>query len=674
MKIRETNIDTNNLSSKCEFCHELASAYAPISSLTDTYNLIFDFLGKVVAYDSSTLFIKFTDKLQAVACRGFSPEDEKEVLNMVLGLDNLPLLDTLRKGGPVVVSDVTRFEYLQDKTRVGKIRSWMGVPFFVNNDLVALLTVDKQEPDFYSEKDTSWIKSFAAFSAINIQRAYQYQELQKKLLEQEAITGITSLLIKAMSLQETLQVIFEEISKILHGCSGTIFLLDEKSENMKIVASMGISEEDINKINETGIPVTLGTFGIVYETREMLEITNAREDPRIDRSFGTIPESLTNIPLIADDHFLGVITLDTVPKSDDQRKLLKSLADLVYISIEQSLHYEKEKKLMRDLKAMIEITRNITSLYDTDKVLERITREIQENYHALYTSIFLIDQENKELVYKWGSGFGWESLKDNLKIKLGGQGVTSWVVENDEPLIVNDVRKDPRYLKSSATSKVRSELAIPIKIKGEIVGVLDVESENLNAFDSDHLLVFQLLSDHLGVVIENSKLYEEVKQIAIRDGLTNLYNHRYFYELLEDELHRFYRYNGHLSIFMIDINDFKKYNDTYGHLEGDKILKKVAEIFLTNCRSIDVISRYGGDEFAILLPHTRTSDARMIANRLWSKAMDEKISLSVGIVSMSKDLILKKEELLQCADNAMYQAKKAGGGIQMHQNFQEPGV
>lgn len=668
--MRENNIETNTLSSKCNFCHELASTFAPISSLTDTYNLIFDFLKKVVAYDSSTIFIKFTDKLQAVACRGFDPEEEKAVLSLSFGLDNLPLLDTLRKGGPVVVNDITRFDYLQDKERVGKIRSWMGIPFFVNNDLVALLTVDKSEPDFYSEEDAIWAKSFAAFSAINIQRAHHYQELQNKLLEQESITRISSLLIKAKSLQETLQVIFEEISEMLQGCSGTIFLLDERSENMKIVASMGISEKEIKKINEKGVSITSGTFGIVYETRDILEVANVGEDPRVDKSFGVVPQSLTNLPLIADDQFLGVITLDTIPKSDDQRKLLKTFANLASISIKQSLLLDKDKKLMSDLNTMVEIIKNTTSLYDTEKVLERVTREIQENYHALYTSIFLIDQENKELIYKWGSGFGWENLKDSLKIKLGTKGITAWVAENNQPLIVNDVRKDLRYLEISETSKVRSEMAIPIKIKGEMVGVLDVESEDLNAFNSDHLLVFQLLSDHLGVVIENSKLYEEVKQIAIRDGLTNLYNHRFFYELLEEELKRFYRYNGHLSLFMIDINDFKKYNDTYGHLEGDKILKKVAEILFTNCRSIDVISRYGGDEFAILLPHTRTNDALMIANRLWSKAMEEKISLSVGIVSMSKELVLQKEELLQSADNAMYQAKGAGGGVQIQQNHQ----
>ncbi|MBT9164777.1 MAG: Anaerobic nitric oxide reductase transcription regulator NorR [candidate division WS2 bacterium] len=191
------NLDADTVSPKCHFCHELASTFAPVSSLTDTYNLIFDFLEKVIAYDSSTIFIKFTDKLQAVACRGFDPEEEKAVLNLSFGLDNLPYLDVMKKGGPVVVSDVTRFDYLQDKARIGKIRSWMGIPFFVNNNLVALLTVDKKEPNFYSEVDTIWLKSLAAFSAINIQRAYHYQELQKKFSEQEAMIRVSSSLIKS---------------------------------------------------------------------------------------------------------------------------------------------------------------------------------------------------------------------------------------------------------------------------------------------------------------------------------------------------------------------------------------------------------------------------------------------------------------------------------------------
>ncbi|MCK4533396.1 GGDEF domain-containing protein [bacterium] len=198
-----------------------------------------------------------------------------------------------------------------------------------------------------------------------------------------------------------------------------------------------------------------------------------------------------------------------------------------------------------------------------------------------------------------------------------------------------------------------------------------VKEDSLYSIENIRLL--ETLASHALIAFENTLLYEKTKRMTISDGLTGIYNYRYFQIRLKEEINRSNRYKFPLGLMMIDLDNFKKYNDTYGHLSGDKMLKRVVGIINKNIRIIDVLCRYGGDEFVVILPNTdmESTGISSVAERIRKKVEQSsfvfgkgkkriKMGLSVG-VSFYPNEAKNMKELILFADKAMYKAKKAGG-------------
>ena len=216
---------------------------------------------------------------------------------------------------------------------------------------------------------------------------------------------------------------------------------------------------------------------------------------------------------------------------------------------------------------------------------------------------------------------------------------------------------------------VRSKMSIPLKARGQFIAMLTLTSPRKDAFSEEIIRVLELVEYPASVVIDNAHMHEETKRLAITDGLTRLFNHRHFYELLEQEFQRAGRYKTNLSMIMIDIDYFKHVNDTYGHQTGDEILKGLASVISHEVREVDVLARYGGEEFAVMLPQTKLEKARDVAERIRSGVEKTefqtlegviKITVSLGVSGFPGDKINSQTDLVQQADSAMYEAKRLG--------------
>ena len=202
--------------------------------------------------------------------------------------------------------------------------------------------------------------------------------------------------------------------------------------------------------------------------------------------------------------------------------------------------------------------------------------------------------------------------------------------------------------------------------KGECIGIINITNKkNGKLFNKKDLEFVEALANQAAIAVDNAQLYE----LATKDGLTKLYIHRHFYYLLETEMKRVQRYRHVLSLIMMDIDNFKKVNDTYGHLAGDVVLKEIAATIQKTIRHVDVPARYGGEEFTIILPETALLNAAIIAERLRQriseievKVNDEvtiKPTVSIGIAEFpnaSDDI----KQLIDCADKALYASKESG--------------
>ncbi len=236
-------------------------------------------------------------------------------------------------------------------------------------------------------------------------------------------------------------------------------------------------------------------------------------------------------------------------------------------------------------------------------------------------------------------------------------------------LQVEKRRLRPDHMKIDPKATLKSHLTLPLTIEGEILGCVSLNSHQSNAFDAEDLQFFSVIGYQMAATLKHFQRFSSIKTIAIYDSLTNLYNRRYFEERLTGETQRAFYGGTSLSLIMIDIDHFKKINDTFGHTEGDKVLQEIASLLKNSVRKKDTVARYGGEEFVLILPEAGLEEATMIAERI--RRLVEQTPLTIGKVQMNITVSLgisnfpthrakSKEELVKMADQALYEAKRAG--------------
>jgi diguanylate cyclase (GGDEF)-like protein/putative nucleotidyltransferase with HDIG domain len=260
------------------------------------------------------------------------------------------------------------------------------------------------------------------------------------------------------------------------------------------------------------------------------------------------------------------------------------------------------------------------------------------------------------------------------QIKLSADNpIVTWLNREVNPLSVDRISTAPEFkalweAEEADLNAAEVELFCPIKNKGNLVAILALSKKSQGSpYSTDDMELLMTLAGEAGAIIENAQLYAQAQIRAHVDELTGLFNHRYFHERLEEEVARCCRFGEIFSLILIDLDFFKVYNDVHGHLAGDKILKEMGEHIKGSIRNVDMAFRYGGDEFAVILPETSVDNSYQIAERI-RKGMERRMDLgeasltcSLGMASWPTHGVMK-EEIIGSADAALYKAKQSGGG------------
>jgi diguanylate cyclase (GGDEF)-like protein len=247
----------------------------------------------------------------------------------------------------------------------------------------------------------------------------------------------------------------------------------------------------------------------------------------------------------------------------------------------------------------------------------------------------------------------------------GDAEARSWVRVNRAPLLISD-RSDPETgVRLGTGTDARAWLGVPLEIHDEVLGVLAIESDRPNMFGGHELRLLRAIGTQAGVALQNARLYE----LAMVDGLTKLFVRRYFAARLEEEVHRSLRFGTDFSVVMMDIDNFKSLNDTYGHQVGDQLLAGFADVVRRQLRAVDTAARYGGEEFAIILPRTSLVDALTMAERIRAAVSEFSVTVdgrrvgttaSFGIAAFPESGGVSGEDVVHLADQALYRAKDSG--------------
>jgi len=328
------------------------------------------------------------------------------------------------------------------------------------------------------------------------------------------------------------------------------------------------------------------------------------------------------------------------------------------ISNARALESEKQHRLFAE--TLSDLTRTLTSTLDMNDVLKKFL-EYLDDYVPFDRSIILI-KENEKFKIKINSGFELINLNyvNNFADFLADE------INNNGVYINNDFEQELIFKELDIPGSI---LSIPILLRNEIFGVIILVSDKKNNFCENEIGMVFSFAGQAGIAIENARLFEEVKKLATIDGLTKLYNRRYFYELAEREFEEAKKSEKPLSAIMVDIDNFKKINDNFGHNIGDDFIKFVAQKSSKAIRKTDIISRYGGEEFVILLPSTDINTAIIIAERIRKSIAEESlltrnygdlfVTASFGVSTNGFD-VSDLEQLLIRVDSALYKAKQDG--------------
>jgi len=345
-------------------------------------------------------------------------------------------------------------------------------------------------------------------------------------------------------------------------------------------------------------------------------------------------------------------------------EIIRKYSSLITNSDKLEKSNKSLSKSIAEFYTLNQISQAIGSILDTKELLKQLNDIILGVVGGSYSSVILYDEESGRLkVHTTNVTDPNElaTLTDNINCSI-----LQDVLMKGECLLESNV--DYYQYLFTCGRNINSLMCIPLTTSSRKFGLVLVEHTMNNAFDNENVRFLRIIAQQVGIVMENAELYLKMKEMARKDGLTGIYNRQYFQERLQAEFKEAQKNGWPLSLVMYDIDHFKKFNDMYGHLFGDKVLKSVAEVVASTLRKGDVLARFGGEEFTILLPQTSLDEAyekvEMLRKLISEHVInDNLISVSVTAsfgISSYDECALSENELIRTADDALYEAKASG--------------
>jgi len=492
---------------------------------------------------------------------------------------------------------------------------------------------------------------------------------------------LTSLLdqntIEALSKNKELMYVYilDTIESILGHTSTAMMVLDRAISTYKTLYSTGRHKAILKGLK---FDVKNPVINEILRSRpSVYPADSSRLLP--DGGLGDI-ESVYIFPIYIANDIEGFICIFDRRLSTEEIRIIKAFRDYIQVTLEnQGLRFSINKKTDEILSSLLDISKAIAPLLDTEHLFQTILDKSLQLLNAEQGSLIILDHNTSELLVEARKGMT-DVVRTKTKLKKE-EGIMGKVIESGHPLLVENVESHPLLRHPNRPHyKTKSFISMPIKIEDRVEGVINItDKADGHAFNEYDLKLLESFTTSAAIAIQRSLFYkqaESLKELSITDPLTGLYNRRHINDRLKEEITRFKRYNHPFSFLMIDIDNFKAYNDAYGHIKGDQVLKSLADTIASSLRTIDIAGRFGGDEFVVILSQTPKADAISIANRIKERVnatlgtfhvddSSERMTISMGLTTFPDDTS-SIEEVLQKTDEMLYLAKKGGGNRISH--------
>ena len=458
---------------------------------------------------------------------------------------------------------------------------------------------------------------------------------------------------------EVLKRILAIACDYFHLRNVAILLLNKETQQLCVRSQVGWDDgKDVIRL-----AAGKGITGAAASKKQPVYIPDVSKDPRYICAAQSTRSELA-IPLMVREEVVGVLDCqsDQLEHFDHATiELLTLFSTQASIALENARLYSLERQRARQLEAINIIAQQSTAVMDLEDLLTRVCSVIQQAFQVSQVSLFLREEGDLvmrafhgELTPCFAPGGRFPTTQHPWSEVMGSSGT---VIEND----LSTASESFRLFKESA-----SRMSIPLISFGHTLGVLTLHSSKVNAFGESELQSLESVADICANSIQNAHYVERVKQLAYLDGLTGIFNRRFFELRIMEEVERARRYGTAMAVVMADIDQFKRLNDEFGHLLGDEVLRQVSSIFHQQLRKTDVVCRYGGEEFALLLTQTSAEQAFVVAEKLrkmveqWQfPGVPRAITISAGVAAFPLHG-KNRDELVRAADSGLYLAKQAG--------------
>lgn len=549
-------------------------------------------------------------------------------------------------------------------------------PLIHHDRVIGALSAVTREPRTWTDADVAFLTTLATHAAIALTNAELFQETETRAAQLTVLQAVSRRLSRASTIEEVGRTLVEETRRIIEYHNARVYLIEEPDQVVPIAFEGRVGAYEDVDFHLLRCRLGEGFTGWVAEHGEPLLINDANRDLRGQTIAGTdeVDESMLVVPMRYDGFTVGVITLSKLGLDGfdaDDLRLLLILADHAATAVESARLLARSQELARELRRLLDMSGELSESLDPRQVANLMAGHLVRAMGVDECAISYWDRASSRVE---SLGYYPPQRLDEMEpyFEVAGFPETLQVLERGITVIVDseDASADPAEVELLRRDGLRMLAMLPLVAKGQAIGLVEMFSKAEVRWDAQRLELARTMANEAAMALENARLYEDARKLADRDPLTSFYNHRYLHERLGEEIVRSQRAKRPLSMLMLDLDDFKLVNDTFGHLFGDRVLAWVAERIRSTLRASDIAARYGGDEFALILPETDAADACRAAERILAAFgdhpfVDEQrgsvpMAVSIGIATFPADG-RTATDLIAAADSALYAVKRAGG-------------
>ncbi|HEY0072084.1 MAG TPA: diguanylate cyclase [Chloroflexia bacterium] len=498
--------------------------------------------------------------------------------------------------------------------------------------------------------------------------------IREQLSELNALYSFTRSASTTHLSEEIVQNLVNTAVELERATSGSLLLFNDRGEGT-LVYNKGFTADQAAKLSKMQLHKDLPSVKVLVADGKGVFAPDVDEVPGLrDLIVRPNTRSFYGVPMWRGDYLFGMLNLSFDRKYAmpiNRWNVLGTMTQQAAMAIERIGLFTEAQRAARESASLYQIGLVTTSSLQIDEVMHLIYEQVNRALHPDTFYIALYDEDLGELRYDIFVEGG--TMLQPFKARLDSVGIASWVIRNRRPIFVRNWSTEKEQLPFETNivgTGAQSMISVPLIAKDKIVGVLCVQAEQPDAFEVHHLRLLSSIASQAALALENARLHATVHEQAQRDSLTGAFNHGTFIDKLNRALEMARDEGSTVALVMLDIDKFKTYNDTYGHLVGNDVLRSVVSSIQGHIKGTDVVGRWGGEEFAILLPSVSRAQARLVTERIRQTVAHNVMrdmqnrpipspTVSQGI-GMYPDDAVQLEELIGKADTALYRAKDLG--------------